>query len=182
MERRLTVILAADDVGYSSLMEADEDSTAKILNDKKKIISDVVLVFNGRDFGRAGDSIMLEFSRPTDAVSCAIENQNKIHASNVNVPESKQMLFHIVINLGDVIVDGDNLFGDGVSIAARPESNADPGGINISSLVYRQVETKFDTEFSDSGDQYFKNIPRPIQVFKWVQDQLSSATDDICMC
>ena len=178
MERRLTVILAADVVGYSRLMEADEDSTVKILNDKKKIISDIVQFFNGREFGTAGDSIMLEFTRPTEAVSCAIEIQNKIHASNLNVPESQQMLFRIGINLGDVIVDGDNLFGDGVNIAARLESNADPGGINLSSSVYRQVETKFDTEFLDRGDHNFKNISRPIQVFKWVQDQSSTATDD----
>lgn len=178
MGRRLTVILAADVVGYSSLMEADEDSTVRLLNDKKQIIAGTVQSYNGREFGSAGDSIMLEFTRPTEAVGCAIEIQNEIHASNVNVPESQQMIFRIGINLGDVIVEGENLFGDGVNIAARLESNADPGGINISSSVYRQVETKFSTEFSDSGDQYFKNISRPIRVFKWVQDQSLSATEN----
>ena len=178
MERRLTVILAADVVGYSKLMEADEDSTVKVLNEKKKIIADTARSYKGREFGNAGDSIMLEFSRPTEAVGCAMKIQEKIQASNVDVPESQQMRFRIGINLGDVIVDDENLFGDGVNIAARLESSADPGGINISSSVYRQVETKFSTEFSDSGDQYFKNISRPIRVFKWLKDQSASATEN----
>ena len=178
MDRRLTVIMAADVVGYSRLMEADEESTVAALNDKKEIIAELVNSYNGRMFGTAGDSIMVEFARPTEAVGCAIEIQKKINASNIDVPDSLQMFFRIGINLGDVIVDGENLFGDGVNIAARLESNANTGGINISSSVHSQVETKFDREFAEIGDQHFKNISRPIKVYRWVQNEEDSAAGD----
>ncbi len=128
MERRLAAILAADVVGYSRLMEADEEATARTLSTYREIIVGLVASHHGRVFGSAGDSVIAEFASPVEAMRCAVNIQRELEAHNVDLPEDRRMRLRIGVNLGDVIVEGDNLLGDGVNIAARLETLADPGG------------------------------------------------------
>lgn len=170
MERRLSVILAADVVGYSRLMEADEERTVNLLNSCRQTIDALINNHFGRVFGSAGDSVIAEFSSPVKAVRCAIKIQQKIETSNINLPANQQMRFRIGINLGDVIVDKENLLGDGVNVAARLEATATPGGICISASVHQQVENKIEIKFIDSGQQNLKNISKPVSIYHWTPD------------
>ncbi len=168
MERRLAAILAADVVGYSRLMEADEEATARTLGAYREIVDGLVADHHGRVFGSAGDSVVAEFPSPVEAVRCAVDIQRELEARNVDLAEDRRMRLRIGVNLGDVMVDGDNLLGDGVNIAARLEGQAAPGGVCISDDVYRQVRGKVSVEFEDLGKQDLKNISQRVRVFRVV--------------
>jgi adenylate cyclase len=165
MERRLAAILAADVVGYSRLMEADEEATLVTLNACREVIDRLVATHRGRVFGSGGDSVIAEFTSPVEAVRCAVEIQQKIEARNADMPEDRRMRFRIGVNLGDVMAENENLFGDGVNVAARLEQLAVPGGIYVSDDLYRQVEGKADVAFDDLGEQRLKNLAKPVRVY-----------------
>ena len=166
MERRLAAILAADVVGYSRLMGADEEATLATLNAYREIIDRLVVDLHGRVFGSAGDSVIAEFASPVEAVRCAVEIQQEIEARNANLPEDRRMRFRIGVNLGDVMAEGDNLFGDGVNVAARLEGLAKAGGVCVSGTVFDHVRNKVGVEFEDLGEQQVKNIPEPLRVYR----------------
>ena len=176
VERRLTTILAADVVGYSRLMEADEEATARRLSTYREIIDGLVVSHHGRVFGSAGDSVIAEFVSPVEAVRCAVNIQRELEAQNVDISEDRRMRLRIGVNLGDVIVEGDNLLGDGVNIAARLETLADAGGICLSGDAYRQVRGKIGSDFEDIGDQEVKNILEPVRVWRWLGDRQENST------
>jgi adenylate cyclase len=166
MERRLAAILAADVVGYSRLMGADEEATLATLNAYREVIDRLVVDLHGRVFGSAGDSVIAEYASPVEAVRCAVQIQQEIEARNANLSEDRRMRFRIGINLGDVMAEGDNLFGDGVNVAARLEALADPASIYISGSVFDQVKGKVDIDFADLGERQVKNIDQPIRVYR----------------
>jgi len=166
MERRLAAILAADVVGYSRLMGDDEEGTLATLNACRQVIDGLVNDHRGRVFGSAGDSVIAEFASPVEAVRCGVEIQQELESRNAELPEDRRMQFRIGVNLGDVMAEGENLFGDGVNIAARLEQLAEPGGIYVSDDIYRQVEGKVDVAFDDLGEQRVKNITKPVRVFR----------------
>jgi adenylate cyclase len=163
--RKLAVILAADVAGYSRLMAADEEGTLATLNARRQVIDELIARHHGRIFTTAGDSVMAEFASAVEAVRCAAAIQQEIERRNADLPEARRMLFRVGVNLGDVMVGGDNLFGDGVNVAARLESVADPGGICISGAVYDQVRNKVDLGFDDLGERSLKNLGDPVRVF-----------------
>ncbi len=166
MERRLAAILAADVVGYSRLMEADEEATARTLSTYREIIEGLVASHHGRVFGSAGDSVIAEFASPVEAVRCAVDIQRELEAHNVDLPEDRRMRLRIGVNLGDVIVEGDNLLGDGVNIAARLETLAEPGGISLARSVFDQVKKQLDLGYEYLGEHEVKNIAEPVPVYR----------------
>ncbi len=166
VQRRLAAILAADVVGYSRLMGKDEEGTLATLKLYRLIIDDLVAHHGGRVFGSAGDSAIAEFTSPVDAVRCATEIQLEIDKQNRGLPEPNRMRFRIGINLGDVVVDSDNLMGDGVNVAARLEALAPPGGICISETIHAQVRDRLSLEFLDLGEHTVKNIARPVRAYR----------------
>jgi TolB-like protein/class 3 adenylate cyclase len=170
VERRLAAILAADVVGYSHLVEADEEEAIHTLRIYRATIDALVASHHGRVFGSAGDSVIAEFASPVEAVRCAVEIQREIEQQNVDLPEDRRMLFRIGINLGDIVVEGDNLLGDGVNVAARLEGLAEPGSICVRRAVRNQVRDKLPLVFEDLGEVEVKNITRPIRVFRVVLD------------
>ncbi len=167
MERRLAAILAADVVGYSRLMEADEEATLTTLNACRQVIDGLITDHRGRVFGSAGDSVVAEFASPVEAVRCAIAIQSEIERRNANLPDNRRMSLRIGVNLGDVMAEEDNLFGDGVNIAARLEEIAGPGDVYISAKVHDEVAGKTDGVFVDVGEHRVKNIAAPIHVWRW---------------
>ena len=166
LERKLTTILSADVVGYSRLMGADEEATLRTLNAYREVIDRLVAEHHGRVFGSAGDSVLAEFSSPVEALRCATKVQGAIGERNADLPEDRRMRYRVGINLGDVMVEGDNLYGDGVNVAARLEGLAEPGAICISGSVYEQVKKKLDLGYEFLGKQEFKNIAEPVPVFR----------------
>src|ERR671911_1027136 len=173
--RKLAVILAADVAGYARLMAADEEGTLATLNARRKVIEELIGRHHGRIFTTAGDSVMAEFASAVEAVRCAAAIQQEIERRNADLPEARRMLFRVGVNLGDVMVGGDNLFGDGVNVAARLESVAEPGGICISGAVYDQVRNKVDLVFDDLGERSLKNIGYPVRVFGVRRDRRAEA-------
>ena len=165
-QRRMAAILAADAVGYSQLMGKDEETTLATLKLYRSVIDTLVGRHHGRVFGSAGDSVVAEFASPVDAVRCATEIQLEIDKRNVDLPEASQMRFRIGINLGDVVVDGDNLLGDGVNVAARLEALSPPGGICISEAIHTQVRDRLSLDFLDIGEHKVKNIARPLRAYR----------------
>jgi TolB-like protein/class 3 adenylate cyclase len=165
VERRLAAILAADVAGYSRLMGLDEVGTARILREHRVVADALVTKHGGRVVKTTGDGILLEFPSVVDAVECAVAVQAAMAERNNGVPEDRRMLFRIGINLGDILIQGDDILGDGVNIAARLEGIAEPGGICISSSAYDQVRGKVDVEFADLGEQNLKNIARPVRAY-----------------
>ncbi|MEQ8356087.1 MAG: adenylate/guanylate cyclase domain-containing protein [Kiloniellaceae bacterium] len=163
--RRLAVILAADVVGYSRLMDVDEEATLRTLKAHRRIIDGLVTGYSGRVFGSAGDSVIAEFSSPVEAVRCAVEIQQNLKKSNADLPEDRLMRFRIGINLGDVMVEGDDLLGDGVNVASRLEGLADSGGICISGTVYDQVAGKISQAFEFMGERTLKNIEGLVRAY-----------------
>jgi len=166
VKRRLTCILATDAVGYSRLVSEDEGSALRVLAAHRAVIDGIIGFHDGRIVSTAGDSVLAEFRSVVDAVRCAVEIQDALKTRNESLAESQRMLFRIGINLGEVVVKGDDLLGDGVNVAARLESLAQPGGILISSSVYDQITGKLDLGFQDMGEQALKNIARPIRAFR----------------
>jgi class 3 adenylate cyclase len=166
VKRRLTCILAADAVGYSSQMGKDEEGTIRVLSAHRAVIDGIIAFHGGRIMTTAGDSVIAEFSSVVEAVRCAVEIQEALKTRNDSLPEGSQMLFRVGVNLGDVVVKDNDLLGDGVNVAARLEAIAEPGGICISSSVYDQITGKLDLGFQDIGDQPLKNISRPIHAYR----------------
>lgn len=166
MERRLATILAADVAGYSRLMELDEERTYGAFRACRSAIAKVIEKRGGRIFGGAGDSLVAEFASPLEAVRSGIEIQDAIDKIPLDLPEGHKMQFRIGINLGDVMVDRNDLFGDGVNIAARLEALADPGGVCISGNVHEHVVDKLRFRFDDLGFHELRNIAKPIRVFR----------------
>ncbi len=167
VQRRLAAILAADVVGYSRLMAADEDGTLTALKDlRKKVLEPLVARHQGRIFKVIGDGVMVEFASAVAAVQCAVDLQQGITAANAGQPEDRRIVLRIGVNLGDVMVEGGDLYGDGVNVAARLEGIADPGGICLSRGAHDQVKGKLDVVFEDGGEQNLKNIAEPVRVFR----------------
>jgi class 3 adenylate cyclase len=166
VKRKLAAILAADAVGYSRMMAADEEGTMKILSAHRSVIDGIIQFHEGRIISTAGDSVLAEFASPTQAVRCAVEIQDALKTRNDALPEERRMHFRIGVNLGDVMVKGDDLLGDGVNVAARLEGIAEPGNIYVSSSVYDQIAGKLDLAFVDLGEQELKNIDRPIRTYR----------------
>ncbi len=166
MERRLAAILAADVAGYSRLMSLDESGTlAKLQAHRSELIVPAIARHHGRVVKLMGDGILAEFGSVVDAVECAAEIQREMAARNAGVADDRRMGFRIGVHLGDVIVEGEDIYGDGVNIAARLESLAETGGICISRQAYDQVDGKLRLEFRELGPQHLKNIPKPVEAF-----------------
>jgi len=165
IERRLAAILAADVVGYSRLVGADEEGTvAAVKALRTELFGPMIAEHDGRIVKLMGDGILAEFASAVGAVRMAAKVQKAVAGRNAGLPEAKQIVFRIGINLGDVIIDGDDIQGDGVNVAARLEGLADPGGICISAAVHDQVRDRLEIPFEDLGEREVKNIARPIRV------------------
>ena len=166
-QRRLAAILAADVVGYSRLMAADESGTLEQLtNLRTDVIEPKIAQFHGRIVGAAGDSLLVEFASAINAVQCAIDTQEGLSRQNVGLPEDRRMVFRMGVNLGDVIAKADTIHGDGVNVASRLEKLAEPGGICIGQSVYDQVRGKLACTYTDLGEQRLHNIPEPVRVYR----------------
>jgi diguanylate cyclase (GGDEF)-like protein len=166
VQRRLAAIVAADIVGYSRMMAEDEVGTVQALNEVRGLVDPMIAAYRGRIVSTAGDSYMLEFASVVDAVSCAMAVQRAMAARNAEQPQDRRMELRIGINLGDIIVRGSDILGDGVNIAARLEALAMPGGVCVSGKVYDDVAHKLDLRFEDIGPQQVKNIARPIRAYR----------------
>ncbi len=164
-KRKLAAILIADAVGFSRRMGEDEERSLRALNARRELIGQAVAKYHGRVFGGAGDSVVAEFPSAVDALKTAIEVQGAIGALNDAAPEADRMLFRVGINVGDVIVERRNLFGDGVNVAERLQTLAGPGGICIAGSVHEQVRDKLRLDYADLGDQQLKNIVHPVRAF-----------------
>jgi len=166
VERRLAAILSADVVGYSRLMAENEAATVRTLQDYREEIGLLVAQHRGRVVDTAGDSLLAEFPTATEAVGCAVEIQGVLRVRNASLPADRKMEFRIGIHLGEVRVEGERLYGDGVNIAARLEALAEACGVCISATVHEQVRNKLDVGFTDLGDQTVKNIPDQVRVYR----------------
>src|SRR5215469_14695887 len=165
--RRLAAILAADVAGYSRLTGADEEGTLDRLRAlRRETIDPAILEHSGRIVKTTGDGLLIEFASVVDAVRCAIAIQRGMAWRNTEVSSEKRIQFRIGINLGDVVAEGDDLFGDGVNVAARLEGIAEPGGICLSRAAYDQARGKIDLAVQDLGERKLKNIAEPVRVFK----------------
>ncbi len=175
-KRKLSAILSADVKGYSRLMGDDELATIESLKKSRQLISHQVEQFQGHVIDSPGDNLLAEFGSVVDAVDCAISIQKELEILNQDLPENRRMEFRIGINLGDIVEDGGNIYGDGVNIAARMESLADGGGICISANAYHQVKNKKSVGFEYLGKQKVKNIKEPIGAYKILMDEKSIGT------
>ena len=175
MERKLVAILAADVVGYSRLVALDEEATWRTLRAYRETIGGLVAEHGGRIFGSAGDSLVAEFASPVQAVRTAVAVQRALDRRNADLPTDRRMLFRIGVNLGDVIVEGDDLLGDGVNVAARLQAAAPPAGICISGMVKEQIDGKVTFPLAPLGERTLKNIPRPVTIYRvdWRMDDPS---------
>jgi class 3 adenylate cyclase len=168
MERRLTAILAADVVGYSRLMESNELDTFRRLKQlREQVVAPTVASCDGRVVKLTGDGFLAEFGSAAQAVRCAIELQEGMARREAASPEKERMVFRIGINLGHVIVEDGDIYGDGVNVAARLEGMAEPGGVLISQSVQENAAPSVRATFFDNGERKFKNIARPIRVWSW---------------
>jgi TolB-like protein/class 3 adenylate cyclase len=166
VDRRLAAILAADVVGYSRLMEADEAGTARLLRKHRAAADPLVTEHGGRIVKTTGDGVLIEFPSVVGAVQCAVALQKLMAERNDGVPSERRMEWRVGIHLGDILIEGDDIIGDGVNLAARLEGIAEPGGICISEDAFRQVRGKIETEFFDGGEKALKNIARPVRVYR----------------
>ncbi len=173
MERKLAAIFSTDVAGYSRLMGDDEEATIRTLTAYRSVISSLIQHYRGRVVDSPGDNLLAEFASVVDAVRCAVEIQHVLKEKNTKLPDHRQMRFRIGINLGDVIVEGERLYGDGVNIAARLESLAIPGGICISGTAYDHVENKLALHYEYTGEQTVKNIAKPVRVYRVLSDESS---------
>jgi adenylate cyclase len=176
VQRRLAAILAADVVGYSRLMCEDEAGTLAALKELRKTFVDPVIAeYRGRMVKLMGDGALIEFASAVDAVECSVAIQRGVAERNLEVPDNKAILFRIGVNVGDVIIDGNDIYGDGVNVASRLEELADPGGICISGMVFDQVKGKLDAGFEDFGTQHLKNMTDPIRTYRVTSESVSHA-------
>jgi class 3 adenylate cyclase len=163
--RRLAAILAADVVGYSRLMGEDEAGTARAVTERRDAAQPLVAGHGGRIVKTTGDGLLLEFPSVVAAVECAIAIQKMMAERNADVPENKRILYRIGVSLGDVLIEGDDILGDGVNIAARLEGICEPGGVFVSGAAYDHVRGRVDATFVDLGEKDLKNIARPVRVY-----------------
>ena len=171
MERRLTAILAADVVGYSRLMGEDEVGTlARLKTCRRELVDPAIEEFHGRVVKLMGDGALVEFASVVDAVQCAAAIQRRMAGHDQGAPEAQRIQFRLGVNLGDVIVDGNDIYGDGVNVAARLESLAEPGGICVSGTAFDHVVHKADVGFASLGEQRLKNIADPVRVYRVLLD------------
>ncbi len=172
-ERRLTTILAADVVGYSRLMAIDETGTlAQLKTHRKEVIEPKTAEYHGRVVKLMGDGTLMEFGSVVDAVRFAVDVQRAMVVRNASVPEDRQITYRVGINIGDIIVEGEDIYGDGINVAARLEALAEPGGICVSRTVFNHVKNKVELGFEDLGEQEFKNIPEPVRVYRIVEQEV----------
>ena len=169
-KRKLTAILSADVKGYSRLMGEDDQATVRTIKVYREIITEVVQKHRGRVVDSPGDNILAEFASVIDAVGSAVEIQDELRIRNAELPEDRKMEFRIGVNLGDVIHEEERIYGDGVNVAARVESLADPGGICVSGTVFDQIESKHPLGYEYLGEQSVKNISKPVRIYKALMD------------
>jgi TolB-like protein/class 3 adenylate cyclase/cytochrome c-type biogenesis protein CcmH/NrfG len=174
IERKLAAILSADVAGYSRLMNADEVGTLHTLNACREVTDSLIHQHRGRIVNTAGDSILAEFASAVDAVQCAVEIQQALKAKNADLPPERKMEFRIGINVGDVVVEGEQIYGDGVNVAARLQGLADVGGVFVSGTVYDQIENKLALNYEYLGEQEVKNIAKPVRVYRVVLHKVPS--------
>lgn len=169
IERKLATILSADVAEFSRLMNEDEEQTLRAFRGHKKVFESLVVMHHGRVFNTAGDAILAEFASAVEAVRCATDVQSALRTRNDKFPPSRQVRFRIGINLGDVMIQGQDLLGDGVNVAARLQTAAEPGGICISGSVHDQIRNKLSLAFHSMGERSYKNIPQPVRTFSIVE-------------
>ena len=167
IQRRLAAILAADVVGYSRLMEVDEAGTLATLKARRKaVLEPLVTKHQGRVFKVSGDGVLVEFASAVNAVQCAVDLQQASPLANGRSPEDRHIVLRIGVNLGDVMVEGSDLYGDGVNIAARLEALAEPGGVLVSGTAHDHIKSKIKVGFDDLGPQNLKNIAEPVRAYR----------------
>ncbi len=167
IDRRLAAIFSADVVGYSRLMGIDETGTLGALRaHRAELIEPTIAAHHGRVVKVMGDGLLVEFASAIDAVECAVAVQNGMAVRNASVPDDRRIAFRIGVNLGDVIIEGNDIYGDGVNVAARLQEFAEPGSVYISGTVFEQVDGKIDQQFIDIGNQQLKNIARPVRLYR----------------
>jgi adenylate cyclase len=175
--RKLAAIMAVDVVGYSRLMGEDEAGTARAVRDHREAARPLVAGRGGRIVKTMGDGLLLEFPSVVDAVECAIAIQKLMVERNADAPESKRIVYRIGVNLGDVLIEGDDIVGDGVNIAARLEGMCEPGGVLISGTAFDHVQSKIEATFVDLGEKDLKNIARPVRAYRVMSDSAAASTD-----
>src|SRR5271156_2727964 len=171
--RRLAGIMAIDVVGYSHLMGEDEAGTARAVRENREAARPLVADKGGRIVKTMGDGLLLGFPSVVAAVECAVAMQKLMAERNADAPEAKHIVYRIGVNLGDVLIEGDDIIGEGVNIAARLEGISEPGGVMISSTAYDHVRGKIDVQFVDLGEKALKNIARPVRVYAWTSESKS---------
>ena len=176
VERKLAAILVVDVVGYSQLMGEDEEGTHdQFTAHCRQLVDPKIREHRGRIVKNTGDGMLVEFPSVVDAVRCAVEIQRSMADRNADTTEERRIIFRLGVNLGDVIVEEDDIYGDGVNVAARLETIAEPGGICISEDAFRQVRGKVNAEFADIGEQSLKNVARPLRVYRVLQQSPTAA-------
>jgi len=176
MERKLTAILSADVKGYSRLMGDDEEATICTLTTYREVLATSIHQHRGRVVDAPGDNLLAEFASAVNAVQCALEIQLELKARNTALPAERKMEFRLGLNVGDVVVEGDRIYGNGVNIAARLEGLADPGGICVSGSVYDQVKGKLALGYEDLGEQTVKNIAEPVRIYRVVMEPVAGVS------
>jgi class 3 adenylate cyclase len=177
IQRRLVAILAADVVGYSRLMERDEAGTLAALKTRRKeVLRPLVAKHQGRIFKVTGDGVLVQFASAVNAVQCAVDLQHGMAAANGGLSEDCRIALRIGVNLGDVMVEGNDLYGDGVNIAARLEALAEEGGILVSGTAYDHIKNNIKVRFDDLGTQTLKNIAEPVRIYRVTGTQTISIT------
>jgi adenylate cyclase len=177
--RKLVAILAADVVGYSRLMGEDEAGTAKVVRERREAATPIVRAFGGRLVKTTGDGVLLEFPSVVAAVECAVAIQKMMAERNAALPEARRILYRVGVNLGDILVEGDDILGDGVNVAARLEGICDPGAICLSDDAYRQAHGRIEAEFADLGEQELKNIAKPMRVYAVTPQAIAVAKAEV---
>src|SRR6266700_1277692 len=166
MERKLTAILSADVKGYSRLMGEDEEATIRTLTAYREVMTALIAQYRGRVVDAPGDNLLAEFASAVDAVQGALAIQRELSVRNAALPDSRKMEHRIGINVGDIVIEGPRIYGDGVNIAARLERLAEVGGLCVSGTVYDQIETKLPLTYTYLGAQVVKNIKQPVRVYR----------------
>src|SRR6267378_2935908 len=178
VEHKFAIVMCADVVGYSRLMGIDEEGTLAALNAVRRDLVDLTIIAHrGRIVRTMGDGLLVEFNSVVDAVSCALKVQGEMPEHSTKLPVDRQIRFRLAIAMGDVVTDGDLIYGQGVDIASRMESLAEPGGINVSRAVRDQVRDRLPIAFEDLGEHEVKNISRPVRAFRVALDKPAAASE-----